>query len=188
MTDPKAISDDILSSIRRLVVDEERLKTDAKPPLHQKLFLTPNLRVVPSTMRSQATEALQTLHLQAPPRMGLTIPQFVATVAQGIDPQAMDWEPETDAAAPDMNDWDMARRGQSPSAKTVPEGQSSPVKDVLLDGQKGAGVLPEEVLRELVRDLVREQFQGDLGLHITRSIRKLVKAEIAREMTLREAE
>jgi hypothetical protein len=59
---------------------------------------------------------------------------------------------------------------------------------VLLDGQKGAGVLPEEVLRELVRDLVREQFQGDLGLHITRSIRKLVKAEIAREMTLREAE
>jgi Arc/MetJ family transcription regulator len=47
-------------------------------------------------------------------------------------------------------------------------------------------MLPEPVLRALVRDLVREQFQGDLGLHITRNIRKLVKSEIARELELRE--
>lgn len=38
----------------------------------------------------------------------------------------------------------------------------------------------EEVLRDLVRDLLREELQGDLGERITRNIRKLVRAEIAR--------
>ncbi len=184
MTDPKVTSDDILSSIRRLVADEERLGAGAKLPAHDKLVLSPNLRVVTSTSRAHPKEALQTLHLQAPPRAGLTIPQFVSTVAQGIDPQAMDWEPETDAVASDMDDWDMARPNQS--APTAPVVEPTIPNDLPNDGQKPAVDLPTEALRDLVRDLVREQFQGDLGLHITRSIRKLVKSEIAREIALRE--
>ncbi len=40
----------------------------------------------------------------------------------------------------------------------------------------------EEVLRDLVRDLIREELQGDLGERITRNIRKLVRAEIARAL------
>lgn len=42
----------------------------------------------------------------------------------------------------------------------------------------------EEVLRDLVRDLIREELQGQLGERITRNIRKLVRAEVARAMTL----
>ncbi|OZA00307.1 MAG: hypothetical protein B7Y02_18640, partial [Rhodobacterales bacterium 17-64-5] len=69
--------------------------------------------------------------------------------------------------------------------------------EVLADlKQAGAEVLPEpesetdnifseKVLRELVRDLIREQLQGDLGERITRNIRKLVKAELARALDLR---
>lgn len=38
----------------------------------------------------------------------------------------------------------------------------------------------EPLLRELVRDIIREELQGDLGQRITRNIRKLVRAEIAR--------
>ena len=38
----------------------------------------------------------------------------------------------------------------------------------------------EEVLRDLVRDLIREELQGALGERITRNVRKLVRAEIAR--------
>jgi hypothetical protein len=40
----------------------------------------------------------------------------------------------------------------------------------------------EEVLRDLVRDLIREELQGGLGERITRNVRKLVRAEIARAL------
>ena len=113
MTDPNATSDDILSSIRRLVVDEERAGASAVQPARQKLVLTPNLRVVSSTSRPQTAAALQPLHLQNPPRAGLTTPQFVASVAQGIDPQAMDWEPETEAEVPEIDSLDLARFAQA---------------------------------------------------------------------------
>ena len=41
----------------------------------------------------------------------------------------------------------------------------------------------EEVLRDLVRDLIREELQGALGERITRNVRKLVRAEIARAIS-----
>ena len=40
----------------------------------------------------------------------------------------------------------------------------------------------EQVLRDLVRDLIREELQGGLGERITRNVRKLVRAEIARAL------
>jgi hypothetical protein len=40
----------------------------------------------------------------------------------------------------------------------------------------------EDVLRDLVRDLIREELQGGLGERITRNVRKLVRAEIARAL------
>lgn len=54
--------------------------------------------------------------------------------------------------------------------------------------QEAPAALPEEdgmayeeqVLRDLVRDIIRDELQGDLGERITRNIRKLVRAEIAR--------
>lgn len=53
---------------------------------------------------------------------------------------------------------------------------------------------PEEVtfdeaaMRELVRDIIREELQGTLGERITRNVRKLVRAEIARAMAVRDFE
>ncbi|MEO6298981.1 MAG: hypothetical protein ABIV25_12465 [Paracoccaceae bacterium] len=44
----------------------------------------------------------------------------------------------------------------------------------------------EGVLRDLVRDLIREELQGGLGERITRNVRKLVRAEIARALATRE--
>lgn len=43
-------------------------------------------------------------------------------------------------------------------------------------------VFNEEVLRELVRDILREELAGKMGERITRNIRKLVRAEIARSL------
>ena len=44
----------------------------------------------------------------------------------------------------------------------------------------------EQVLRDLVRDLIREELQGGLGERITRNVRKLVRAEIARALAAQE--
>lgn len=44
----------------------------------------------------------------------------------------------------------------------------------------GEGVIDEEMLRELVSDIVREELQGALGERITRNVRKLVRREIYR--------
>jgi hypothetical protein len=48
--------------------------------------------------------------------------------------------------------------------------------------------LDESVLREIVRDIIREELQGALGERITRNVRKLVRAEINRATTSRDLE
>lgn len=47
----------------------------------------------------------------------------------------------------------------------------------------GDTIFDEQILRDLVRDLIREELQGALGERITFNVRKLVRAEIARSMT-----
>ena len=53
---------------------------------------------------------------------------------------------------------------------------------------EGGMVFDEEVLRDLVRDIIREELAGTLGERITRNVRKLVRAEIARALAVREFE
>jgi hypothetical protein len=54
------------------------------------------------------------------------------------------------------------------------------------DGAETDAFLDEETLREMVRDMIREELAGPLGERITRNIRKLVHAEIARALTARD--
>lgn len=49
-------------------------------------------------------------------------------------------------------------------------------------------VLDEETLRELVAEIVRQELQGALGERITRNVRKLVRREIQRALTSNELE
>jgi hypothetical protein len=58
----------------------------------------------------------------------------------------------------------------------------APARDPGADGE----VIDEAVLREMVRDILREELQGPLGERITLNIRKLVRAEIARALAARE--
>jgi hypothetical protein len=57
-----------------------------------------------------------------------------------------------------------------------------------MDFDDTAGFLNEDVLREIVRDMIREEFQGNLGERITRNVRKLVRAEINRALLSRDFE
>ena len=49
-------------------------------------------------------------------------------------------------------------------------------------------VLDEATLRELVTDIVREELQGALGERITRNVRKLVRREINRALSVQDLE
>lgn len=61
--------------------------------------------------------------------------------------------------------------------------------EVMLDvAHDEDNIFSEQVLRELVRDLIRAELQGDLGERITRNIRKLVRAEIARAIAVQSLE
>jgi hypothetical protein len=58
-----------------------------------------------------------------------------------------------------------------------------------LESEEGADLalpIDEAMLREIVRDVLREELQGRMGERITRNIRKLVRAEIVRVMASEE--
>ena len=57
----------------------------------------------------------------------------------------------------------------------------------LSDGPDTAKI-DEASVRPLVAALIREELQGELGERITRNVRKLVRQEIQRALTVRELE
>ncbi len=104
-----------------------------------------------------------------------------------------DWADEAEAQAladlaePDLYgaNLDDATLGHAGPRKT--EHQAGPQPE-MIDGsqQEEDNIFSEQVLRELVRDLIREQLQGDLGERITRNIRKMVRAEISNALAVHE--
>lgn len=58
-------------------------------------------------------------------------------------------------------------------------------EDILPEEVSPVVDLDEETLRELIRDVLREELQGPMGERITRNIRKLVRAELARAISFR---
>ena len=70
------------------------------------------------------------------------------------------------------------RKSQAPNS-SAPE----PEADMFAEDD---GFFDETVLRDLVRDLIREELSGTLGERITRNVRKLVRAEINRALTARD--
>lgn len=71
--------------------------------------------------------------------------------------------------------------GADDAPETDPESET----DILAADE---AVLDEASLRELVSEIVREELQGALGERITRNVRKLVRREIHRALTMRNFE
>lgn len=88
--------------------------------------------------------------------------------------------------AEDVDDWADVAEAEVLADLGNPAQQEKRAESEVIPGvaQEEDNIFSEQVLRELVRDLIREQLQGDLGERITRNIRKLVKAEIARAMAV----
>ena len=99
--------------------------------------------------------------------------------------------PHDDAAhddAPEMT----APAGHGPDGQSAgPDADAADHNDQApdtLDLMAEDGVIDEEMLRELVADIVRQELQGALGERITRNVRKLVRREIHRALSAAEFE
>ncbi len=85
--------------------------------------------------------------------------------------------------APPSDDWADAAEAEVRASleREIPEEAASMFSEA-------EASFDEEVLRDLVRDIIREELAGSLGERITRNVRKLVRAEIARAMAVRDFE
>ncbi len=157
--------DDVLSLIRRLVIEpplvlEHPVDIGSGPtdpaPL---LVLTPALRVEEEPDAASHGDAVP-----SPPSEPLLL-------VEPILPEAPQDMSDTVASAflADLQD----------------EKVGEPMTAALIDKAAHLGVDPAE-LRDLLRDLIREELAGPLGTRMTRNIRKLVRAEITRELAMRE--
>jgi hypothetical protein len=93
----------------------------------------------------------------------------VAMVLSDMDGEAEDDDSAWSASAP-----------LDPQDARLDDGLSGPAAEDVLPN------LDEELLRDLIRDVLREELQGELGERITRNVRKLVRAELARALTARD--
>ena len=90
--------------------------------------------------------------------------------------------PSAAPAAPELADADLAEpqidnATDFTASDDVAPGDKTPRDD--------APLIDEAMLYQLVANIVRQELQGELGEKITRAIRKLVRAEVARELQLR---
>jgi hypothetical protein len=194
-------TEDVLSSIRKLVAENPRLGVAAarEPAKAEpgKLLLTPALRI------AEPRSAGELHHLHLGPASRVDLPKAAAE----------DWQPEEEAPeAPHTfagDDWQEdnpisavieAVFGQQPQPEpesatkpdpAEPDAESAPTTEPLVLGAPRRAeppALPEAageefdaaMLREIIREVIREELRGPLGEQITDNVRKLVRAEIIR--------
>lgn len=195
--------EDVLTSIRRLVSHEDRAAPAAP---HGKLVLTSALRVdTPDTPAATDAPPEQPV---APPQAQPT-PKDDSAAARPLLAQPA----FADAPARPPLLTRIAQAGQlsampQPAAAPTAEEPSNPLEESLTDSALEATlsrleealsitpktapgavaedtVIDESALAQIVARIVRQELQGELGERITRNIRKLVRAEVARELQMR---
>lgn len=201
--------EDVLSSIRRLVSHEDR-PAQPTPSASGKLVLTSALRVdTPAEPgESAAPESApapfdpvpssMTVSPAAPePMPGTEHPRFadaplraplLTRIAQAGQ------VPEAGAATADEP---IASARTEPSDTASDSSPDNPLEATLARLEEVLAIAPvdtpaaedrvidEDALAEMVARIVRQELQGELGERITRNIRKLVRAEVARELQMR---
>ena len=209
--------EDVLSSIRRLVSDNEwsaqpaphSVPEDVAEPDHfdpqpEKFVLTPALRVVepsPAPVKEAPQEGSAMTELE----------QMIAELEQAVTKsEHQDWEPEGDnvedlidtpepfpslrSATIDDADVLTADLQGEPAVQDDDQVVASDDPDLSdLDGQideylDGGALIDEDKLRQMVTEIVRSELQGALGERITRNVRKLVRREIYRVLSSQEFE
>lgn len=122
----------------------------------------------------------------------LTGEEIQFTSLRAVMQDAEEVEPDLPAHEDIQPDMDPADDGDSPQearegpeAEAAVDGASEPEN---MFGAQEPDVMDEEMLRQLVTDIVREELQGTLGERITRNVRKLVRREINTLLATRDFE
>jgi len=165
----KKDANEVLTSIRRMVSEEARNKAaETSEPLElgiadlahdAPLMLTPEQAVVAGEDEATATHA-------APKKS-----------AQASEPTQPEGHNMTDAAptSDPVNVTDISEA--TPREKH---------ENLLLDdiAEDTGAMFDEARLRSMIRDVIREEFEGELGERVSRNIRRLVRREISQAFNL----
>lgn len=200
MSDPITNIDieDVLSSIRRLVSEQP---AQQERTLRSKLVLTPDCRV--SAQEANPAPASPAKPVESSfvsdSADQQTLEERIAELEQAVAASANEWEPDGSEAGagtlpedfppvftatkrpePDVHarPWATIDQPKEPETAQKPSEESAGFYED--DGEET--IIDEEMLRDLVAEIVREELQGALGERITRNVRKLVRAEIQRAL------
>jgi cell pole-organizing protein PopZ len=111
----------------------------------------------------------------------------VDTTGPAVAPVWPSYEPFFDEAAePTMPLDEPPAAGRTPDTEALAlEAEQDPDLGELLD-DSAPDYIDAEALRDMIRDILRQELQGPLGERITRNVRKLVRAEIHRALATRD--
>ena len=196
--DPSEI-EDVLAAIRRLVREEHApAPSTAVAADREKLLLTPALRVTGAEPgdadapegRDTGADDVLFLHRpvwtpDGPPPRAAEAPEAAsdgddaleAEIAQLEALAGMERGADTRADAADAP-------GTGPDA--TPDGVAPAQSSDLVGRAPGGGPLDEAALREIVRDVVREELLGAAGERVARTLQDLVRDEIRRALAERD--
>jgi hypothetical protein len=138
------------------------------------------------------------------PEPAVTLEAKIAELEAVIGETKDEWEPNGDEEPTSgYHDWEDADdEAEEPSIMVEEDFQdveaAAGFDDIEADeddvaiGDLGLGnddaVIDEDMLRDLVSEIVRQELQGALGERITRNVRKLVRREIQRALTVKDFE
>lgn len=191
MSDPITNVDieDVLSSIRRLVSEQP---VSPERPSPGKLVLTPAFRVAPPPEAENPGASSRSGGPGCDDQQ--TLEDRIAELEQAVAASASEWEPDGSEAGASTLPHDFppvfsAKNRTGPPAQPWPaqdDAETSELFDDTADSDADETILDEEMLRDMVAEIVREELQGALGERITRNVRKLVRAEISRALATRD--
>jgi hypothetical protein len=141
-------------------------------------------------------ETLVPADVQTWPASAWVAPDVMAAVepAEEVAQAASDWAPDAvpEAGMVHVDDDDRPTPDEDAAmAAWADKAEADVMARLEADEQvvSGGGMaFDETVLRDLVRDLIREELQGALGERITRNVRKLVRAELNRALAVHDFE
>ena len=194
--DPSEI-EDVLAAIRRLVREEHApAPSTAAADDREKLLLTPALRVTGAepgdadAPQRRDTGADDVLFLHRPVWTPDGPPPRAAEAPEGASDDALEAEIAQLEALAGMERGADTRAdaveapGTGPDA--TPDGVAPAQSSDLVGRAPGGGPLDEAALREIVRDVVREELLGAAGERVARTLQDLVRDEIKQALAERD--
>lgn len=208
--------DEVMSSVRKLVTKGEgqvsRNDDDSSKATSERLILTPALRVddVDTDKSDSAAETDNVLTLD--PGNRTEVAGLEATIAEleaAVTSQPDDWEPD-DGEGFDEAAWAvsaMAAAGEAQKSDETSDSADEPAEAAVdkskaedattsdADPEFSGGLsdfldpsttIDEDILRDMIVQIVREELSGDTGERITRNVRKLVRREINQILATRD--